>query len=313
MTDVTLAIPCYNAADYLPQLLDCARQQTIPFAEILCYDDGSIDATADVAASFGATVIQGKRNRGAAYARNQLLAACRTRWIHFHDADDLIDPQYVETLLPIARQHPEEVVVCNGQITTTGGKFEKVSDYRAIGERADHVAFLLRQFIHLEAMLFPVQALRRIGGFATHLRVTEDADLNVRLAASGVGYRCIERTLFTRLKHEDSLVARSDRSHLWRYYLVYLNRCRKRLPRKYHAIIGEKAFFCAWSQYCRGRMRLCRMATMLANKCNTYTEPNSRRINRMIARAFGTNAYMRARYLWAKMRGNLPDPVEPIV
>ena len=45
MKQVSLCIPCFQAADQLIDLVAGARRQTFPFAEIVVYDDGSRDNT----------------------------------------------------------------------------------------------------------------------------------------------------------------------------------------------------------------------------------------------------------------------------
>lgn len=97
---ITLLIPCYNAARFLPRLRESVRALTQPFAAMLCYDDGSKDDTVTVARGLGLEIITGQPNRGVAHARNQLAASASTEWIHFHDADDLIAPGFVAQMSP---------------------------------------------------------------------------------------------------------------------------------------------------------------------------------------------------------------------
>ncbi len=48
MNSCSLLIPCHNAAQYLLRLWETVQAQTVPFDEIICYDDGSTDNTAEV-------------------------------------------------------------------------------------------------------------------------------------------------------------------------------------------------------------------------------------------------------------------------
>ena len=96
---VSLLIPAYNAESWLSDLLTDAANQTLPFAEIVVYDDASTDQTSEAAARFAVKVIRGEINRGAGYARNQLISASTSPWIHFHDADDRLSPNFNEKML----------------------------------------------------------------------------------------------------------------------------------------------------------------------------------------------------------------------
>ena len=97
---LALCIPAYNAASHLPRLLTSAAEQTVPFDEVLVYDDCSTDDTASVAEAYGATVVRGDVNRGCSAGKNRLAEATTCAWIHFHDADDDITPDLVERVLP---------------------------------------------------------------------------------------------------------------------------------------------------------------------------------------------------------------------
>lgn len=96
---IALCIPAYNAEMYLPLLLTSALKQTVPFHEILVYDDYSSDNTGDTAANFGVKVITGKQNKGCAFGKNVLAKAAQSDWLHFHDADDELLPNFTELVL----------------------------------------------------------------------------------------------------------------------------------------------------------------------------------------------------------------------
>lgn len=94
MATLALCIPAYNAAKYLPRLLLSAKKQSIPFDEIFVYNDCSTDATAQVAEQYGAKVVNGDINRGCSYGKNALAGVLKSDWVHFHDADDDLLPEF---------------------------------------------------------------------------------------------------------------------------------------------------------------------------------------------------------------------------
>ena len=90
MPDLSIIIPAYNEADRLPAFLRHVNQWAKADGrdiEIIVVNDGSTDATAQVAASEGARVISLERNsgKGAAVRRGMLDARGRLRL--FADAD----------------------------------------------------------------------------------------------------------------------------------------------------------------------------------------------------------------------------------
>ena len=93
---LALLIPAYNAAWCLPRLLKSAHAQAVPFDQIWVYDDCSTDGTIAVAESHGAQVLRGTVNKGCSAGKNALARHVDADWVHFHDADDALLPNFVE-------------------------------------------------------------------------------------------------------------------------------------------------------------------------------------------------------------------------
>lgn len=96
---VTAAIPCYNGARWIHATVRSLWDQTSPPDEVLAIDDGSTDASADLAAAAGARVVRHAANRGLAVGRNTALAAAVGDIVVFIDVDATAHPRLVETLL----------------------------------------------------------------------------------------------------------------------------------------------------------------------------------------------------------------------
>lgn len=99
---VDVIIPVYNAGAFLRPCLDSVFSQKTLFPfRVIAVDDGSTDgsgAVLDAWADPRLTVIH-QENRGAAAARNRGIDASRSRWLFFLDADDLMSPDCLQTLL----------------------------------------------------------------------------------------------------------------------------------------------------------------------------------------------------------------------
>lgn len=104
---ISVVIPCYNCAHYLPEALDSVLKQTYPPLEIIVVDDGSTDNSGQIAASYGPPVrVVRQPNQGQSVARNRGVDEAKGEWIAFLDADDLWEPDklrlQVETLRDIS-------------------------------------------------------------------------------------------------------------------------------------------------------------------------------------------------------------------
>jgi glycosyltransferase involved in cell wall biosynthesis len=86
--DVTVIVPCFNAAPYIGAALESILNQASKQVEVLVIDDGSTDASADVIARYPVHYVR-QDNQGISAARNNGLARARGKMIAFLDADDL--------------------------------------------------------------------------------------------------------------------------------------------------------------------------------------------------------------------------------
>lgn len=92
---ISVIIPVYNAQDCLKACLDSVAAQTMTDFEGICVDDGSTDASPDILQDYLEKDSRfhcfRQENAGAGAARNIGIQQARGEYIHFLDADDLLD------------------------------------------------------------------------------------------------------------------------------------------------------------------------------------------------------------------------------
>jgi glycosyltransferase involved in cell wall biosynthesis len=91
---LTIILPTYNRAAFLPAAFDSIRSQTFTDWELVVVDDGSTDETRALVDQFRAAVPQSvnyvyQNNQGAYGARNTGLDTTRGRYVAFFDSDDI--------------------------------------------------------------------------------------------------------------------------------------------------------------------------------------------------------------------------------
>ena len=111
---VSVIVPVYNAEKYLSRCIDSILAQTFTNFELLLINDGSKDNSGKICDEYAAkdsrVHVFHKENGGASAARNYGLDKAVGKYICFVDADDWVNKDYLEKLLPT---DDEEMVVCS--------------------------------------------------------------------------------------------------------------------------------------------------------------------------------------------------------
>jgi glycosyltransferase involved in cell wall biosynthesis len=184
---VSVVIPAYNAQATIEECLTALSEQTMPRTEYetIVVDDGSTDATAEIAAQHGAIVIQ-QPNSGPAVARNKGIAAARGAIVLFTDADCAPVPDWIEQMVAPLRDPQISGVkgVYNTRQRDWTARFIQI-EYE---DRYDHTSRSRRvDFVDTYAAGYRRDVLLDSGGFDAHFPFAsvEDQELSFRLAEAG--------------------------------------------------------------------------------------------------------------------------------
>jgi glycosyltransferase involved in cell wall biosynthesis len=115
---ISVIIPIYNAEKYLKQTLNSVRFQTYYNLEIICVldcptDNSSVIVDETAKEDNRIKPIRHHKNSGPATARNTGVENASGEYIHFMDADDLICPDFYETLIYAAIQNDADTAACS--------------------------------------------------------------------------------------------------------------------------------------------------------------------------------------------------------
>lgn len=182
---VSVIIPCYNQAHFLPKSIESVLSQTHPGTETVVVDDGSRDSTAEVMARYRGIVCVRQENRGLAEARNAGFRASSGEYVIFLDADDRLTPNAVESHLSCFAKHPEAgFVVGDIDHIATDGSYRESPRWPIV--EANHYEELLKvnHVANTIAVMFRRPVLQAVGGFKQSFAAAADYELLLRAARS---------------------------------------------------------------------------------------------------------------------------------
>lgn len=107
--NISIFIPTYNNAEFLPKAINSALAQTLKPIEVIVADDGSTDNTRDVVAGYGDAVKYIYfEHRGVYTVRNAMLGKVHGDWFLNLDADNWIGPDFLEQAAQVVAESGDE-------------------------------------------------------------------------------------------------------------------------------------------------------------------------------------------------------------
>lgn len=199
---VSVVIPVYNGAHFLPAAIENVMAQGYPSMEIIIVDDGSEDNIAEVVESLPVDVRFFPRdNFGPATARNFGIRDASGEFIAFLDVDDFWPEGNLPIMVEKMDELPEAEVV-HGRAQVVRETQEGEMEY--LGSPSD-------SFPHyIGAGLYRRSAFQRVGLFDKELKFGEDTDWFNRAAEVGLPVENLEEvTLFVR-RHDENMTKGKD-------------------------------------------------------------------------------------------------------
>lgn len=184
---VSIIIPAYNAAQFLPEAVESIQAQSITDFEIILVDDLSEDGTWECIRRLQSldrriTGLQVENKAWASGARNLGIGIARGRYIAFLDADDIALPKRLEIQTSYLDAH-KEISACGSWASLFGADVSLMKFKTAPNEVAARLAFS-------SEFLMPSICVRKIdiqksGYFDETLRYNEDWEWLIRVAKCG--------------------------------------------------------------------------------------------------------------------------------
>ena len=183
---VSVIIPNYNYAHYLPETLDSVLGQGYPNIEIIVVDDGSQDDSENVIRSYGERVrLIKQKNQGVSAARNRGVQESSGELIAFLDADDVWLPNKLERQVQRILEDPAiGLVHCGLEEVDSSGNVVGVLLDGMEGSISREMLLFNRPVIlgAGSTALVPRATFDAVGGFDTRLSTSADWEFCYRVA-----------------------------------------------------------------------------------------------------------------------------------
>ncbi len=183
---ISVIVPVYNKAAYLPKCLESLHNQTYRQIEVLLVDDGSTDASPEICQTFCAKDKRFRylrqKNAGQNAARLTGINAAQGNWAVFVDADDFVTPDMCASMMQCQRETGADLVMATIQHWTEGklGRINPIPSGTCTGKESV-LHFISKSFFQLCmpgglcSILYRTQSVKK-GLQTIDLRITFSED-----------------------------------------------------------------------------------------------------------------------------------------
>jgi glycosyltransferase involved in cell wall biosynthesis len=206
---ISCVVPGFNSERYISEALESILKQTYRPIEVIVADDGSSDATAAVAASYGERVRYVTQvTSGPAATRNLGLYAATGLFVAFLDADDLWHPEKLARQFARFEARPEiDYCVTHAQMFWTSEVAHEAERYK------DHARAHPLPGYATTTLLTRRSTFDKVGDFNTALWFGDATEWFIRAAEQGLNMELLPDVLTYHRMHTANLTRRqSDES-----------------------------------------------------------------------------------------------------
>jgi glycosyltransferase involved in cell wall biosynthesis len=245
MTKVSIIIPAYNQAQYLPQTIESALDQTHADLEVVVIDDGSPDQTAEVCAQFrdrpNFKYVR-QANAGLPGARNRGILESTGDYLCFLDADDAYRPEKIARQAALLDADPAVAwVYCD--ITMIDERGQPATNSFLVADSQRELSgdlfgsLLLSGYFPPHTVMIRRTVLDQTGPFDRELGGNADYELWLRVAGAGFRGIFIPEQLAIYRVHSNSMS--KDGQHMEATRLAALGRITQRFPERVAAGVNQ--------------------------------------------------------------------------
>ncbi|MCX7875603.1 MAG: glycosyltransferase [Melioribacteraceae bacterium] len=228
---VSVVVPSYNQAEWLPKTLDSIIEQTYPLWEAIVVDDGSTDNTWEVIQQYSQkdNRIKGfhKENEGISSALNYGIDKANGNYFCWLSSDDLFNPQKLELQIKTYKNLDESYGLVFGafDLIDANDNVKELESKKPFYDGLEFPQQLKYDMVDGCTVMIPLTIMRELGGFNTQYKHAQDTEFWFRLAAKGYKFFYIKEKITKRRIHQNqgftdfNIDCRYDGYYFVDYYL----------------------------------------------------------------------------------------------
>lgn len=219
----SVVIPLYNKEKSIAKTIHSVLAQSLPEFELLVVNDGSTDSGREVVASINDNRIRilDKVNGGVSSSRNEGIRSAKNELVAFLDADDLWEPDFLETINELITEFPQADCYTTGYACRYNGKILNIFGAKKRGMVQDFFKQVYKgPIMHSSSICVRKEAFERVGYFNSAIKRGEDYDMWARMGRSLSIAATPEIKVGYLLDAENSAMAVLHKPQaLWLYYI----------------------------------------------------------------------------------------------
>jgi hypothetical protein len=211
---VSIVVPCYNLAQYLPACIDSVLAQPFKDFEVLVVDDASPDNTAEVVREYSRKdsrvhLVRNKKNEYLAGTLNHGIHYSKGKYIVPLDADNMLGPDAL-TPLVAALESSRSIDIAYGAMQLLNGPISGwPPDTMSLRQQLQH---------HNQCpstSMFRRKVWETIGGYRKRCRTADDADFWCRAGALGFHGAKVTNAITLIYRDRDDSMSRTNKDWPW--------------------------------------------------------------------------------------------------